>query len=221
VKGDFWIERWDKGEIGFHQAGGNDLLVRHWPALGTAAGAAVFVPLCGKSVDMVWLAAQGHRVIGSELSQRAVADFFREQDVVPQMRREGTFDVSTAGAIEIWCGDFFALPEAVTRDVEAVYDRAALVAMPPEMQPAYAAKLRALARGAQILLVSLDYPTGEIAGPPFATPQQQVRTLFAASHELSVIERRDGLAASPALKDRGVTRLDEAAYVLRPVSSGV
>lgn len=220
MKADFWIERWEKGEIGFHQASGNDLLVRHWSAVHAAAGRTVFVPLCGKSVDMAWLAAKGYRVIGSELSQRAVADFFHEQGAEAQVRREGAFEVSTAGPIEIWCGDFFAMPTAVTRDVAAVYDRAALIAMPPEMQPAYVAKLRALVPAAPILLVSLDYPAGEVAGPPFATPEQQIRALFAASHDMSVLETRDGLAASPALKDRGVTRLDETAYVLRPRTRG-
>jgi thiopurine S-methyltransferase len=211
----FWMERWEKGDIGFHQAGGNDLLVRHWPALELAGSGAVFVPLCGKSLDMMWLAGRGHQVVGSELSQLAVADFFREQRIEAELRQQPGFEVHAAGAITIWRGDFFALPAAATRGAVAVYDRAALVAMPPDMQTDYAATLRALAGDAPILLVALDYPAGEISGPPFATPEAQVRVLFGDTHDIAVLEVRDGLANSPALKTRGVSRLEEAVYVLR------
>jgi thiopurine S-methyltransferase len=211
----FWMERWDKGDIGFHQASGNDLLVRHWQALELAGSGTVFVPLCGKSLDMMWLAGRGHRVVGSELSPLAVADFLGEQGIEAELRQEPGFEVHAAGAITIWCGDFFALPAAATRGVVAVYDRAALVAMPPNMQGDYAETLRALAGNAPILLVALDYPDAEISGPPFATPEAQVRALFGDTHDVTVLEVRDGLANSPALKARGVTRLEEAVYVLR------
>ncbi len=213
---EFWLERWQNGEIGFHQAKGSDLLTQHWPALGLPGAGAVFVPLCGKSVDMVWLAARGHKVIGSELSPLAIADFFCEQKADAEMRREGKFNVHGTGAITIWQGDFFALPQDAVGGAVAVYDRAALVAMPPRMQRTYAAKLGALAGTAPILLIALDYPDGEISGPPFATPERQVRALFGGTHDIEVLTVRDGLAGSPALKDRGVSRLDEAVYVLRP-----
>lgn len=213
----FWIERWQKGETGFHQAQGNDLLRQHWHALGlNASRSTVFVPLCGKSVDMVWLAGQGHRVVGSELSSLAVADFFRAQGLTPQVRHENAFEIHTVDPITIWLGDFFALPEAAVQDAAAVYDRAALVAMPPAMQAAYVAKLQDLAGAARILLVSLDYPADQIAGPPFATPESQVRALFGPTHEVAVLAVRDGLAASPALKDRGLSWLEEATYLLTP-----
>lgn len=210
----FWIERWQKGETGFHQAHGSDLLKRYWSALGLNGSGTVFVPLCGKSVDMVWLVAQGHRVVGNELSPLAVAEFFREQGLVPEVRREDGFEIHGVDAVTIWCGDFFAVPATDVGHVVAVYDRAALVAMPPEMQRKYASKLRELAGAAPILVVSLDYPEGEIVGPPFATPEAQVRALFEATHDIDILAVRDGLAASPALKDRGLSRLDETVYVL-------
>jgi len=123
VTPDFWIERWEKGEIGFHQESGNDLLPRHWPSLGVAHDATVPVPLCGKSPDMAWLAAQGHRIIGVELSPLAVDDFFREQGVEADTRTVGPFMVRTAGPITIWCGDVFELPAEAVADVTGVYDR--------------------------------------------------------------------------------------------------
>ncbi len=217
MKGEFWVERWQKGEIGFHQAGGNDLLAKHWSSLGVAPEGSVFVPLCGKSVDMVWLAARGHRVVGSELSHQAVADFFREQTLSPQVRREGEFEVATAGLVTIWTGDFFTLPPAATDDIAAVYDRAALIAMPGDMQEAYARKLVALAKRAPVLLICVTYPEGQIAGPPFSTSTARVRDLFAQTHEITVLESRDGLEASANLRDRGVTELTETVYVLRPL----
>lgn len=214
---EFWIERWQKGETGFHQASGNDLLDKHWSALGVEPGSSVFVPLCGRSVDMVKLAAKGHRVIGSELSPLAVEDFFRETAPVVDTRREGHFTIYSAGPISIWCGDLFELPDEAVQGVAAVYDRAALVAFPAELQSKYAGKLGSLLPvGAPTLLVSLSYPDGAIAGPPFSTPRVQVDKLFAATHDISVLEERDGLEASPVLRQRGVSQLDEAAYILRP-----
>ncbi|MDO9381272.1 MAG: thiopurine S-methyltransferase [Hyphomicrobiaceae bacterium] len=214
---DFWIERWQRGETGFHQEAGNDLLAKHWPALGLAPGSTVFVPLCGKSVDMVRLAAQGHSVIGAELSPLAVQDFFSENALHAEIRKVGSFTVHTAGAISIWCGDFFALPFEATQDAAAVYDRAALIALPADMQVKYADKLRSLLpAGTPILLVSLTYPHGAIEGPPFATSRDQVDALFSATHDITILEERDGLETSPVLKQRGVSQLDEVVYVLRP-----
>ena len=215
MEAEFWLERWQNGEIGFHQAAGNDLLGRHWPSLGLVRGSTVLVPLCGKSVDMAWLAAQGHTVIGVELSPLAAADFFREHGLAAQVRREGAFTVHTAGSISIWCGDFFALPDSVTRDVAAVYDRAALVALPRDLKSRYAGKLRALLpAGTPILLVALTYREEEMDGPPFSTPPEQVQGLFAATHEIATVESRDGLASSPALRQRGVSQLIETVYLL-------
>lgn len=101
MEADFWIRRWEAGEIGFHQAQGNDLLARHWALLRLAPGSRVFVPLCGKSVDMAWLAGQGHRVIGSELSPLAVAEFFRTHGLDPAVRAQDGFEIHDAGGIEI------------------------------------------------------------------------------------------------------------------------
>lgn len=212
----FWIERWQKGEIGFHQPEGNDLLAKHWPSLKLAPGSAVFVPLCGKSLDMVWLAAQGHRVIGVELSPLAVDDFFREQGIEADTRSEGRFVVRSAGPISIWCGDVFDLSADLLADVAAVYDRAALVAFPRSLQGRYAQKLvEVLPERAQILLISLAYPVGQIPGPPFSTPLINVAEMFGDAYDIDVLENRDGLEKSPNLKQRGVTSLEETAYVLK------
>jgi thiopurine S-methyltransferase len=215
VTPDFWIDRWQRGETGFHRTEVHDLLARHWPAVGAAPGSTVFVPLCGKSRDMVWLAAAGHRIVGVELSPLAIDDFFREQRMEATTRAEGQFTVHTDGPFEIWCGDIFKLPKGAVRDVAAVYDRAALVALPPTLQRKYAETLTALVPAAPILLTSLSYPDGEMSGPPFSTPLSQVAELFGMLYEIAIAESRDGLEESQNLKDRGVTALEEVAYILR------
>src|SRR5215470_8148071 len=124
----FWTDRWRSGEIGFHKREVNDLLMKHWPALDVAAGADVFVPMCGKSLDMAWLAERGHRVIGAELSELAIDSFFEERGLVPEAETRGAFMVKRAGPYEIWQGDIFELPASAVQSVGAIYDRAALVA---------------------------------------------------------------------------------------------
>jgi len=216
VDRDFWLARWQSGEIGFHRSAVHDFLPRYWPSLDVAPGATVFVPLAGKSLDMVWLAANGHCVVGVELSPLAVEAFFEEHGLAAERQAHGPFVVWSAGPFTIWCGDLFELPGAATQDVTAAYDRAALVAMPPSLQPRYAKTLSSLLPGAvPILLVSLSYPEGQMSGPPFSTPLAQVTSLFGATYALSIAETRDGLEESQNLKARGVTALDETAYVLR------
>ncbi|MCL4160804.1 UNVERIFIED_CONTAM: hypothetical protein GTU68_061051, partial [Idotea baltica] len=132
-----WLERWQQSQIGFHQAETEPLLPNHWPELRLAANSTVFVPLCGKSIDMVWLAGQGHSVIGNELSQIAIDGFFAGQNLAPEVRTESGFTIKSAGPYELWCGDFFEMPATATRNVSAVYDRAALIALPPAMRKQY------------------------------------------------------------------------------------
>lgn len=213
----FWHDRWQRQDIGFHQAEVHDLLEAHWPGLKLAAGSSVFVPMAGKSLDMAWLASQGHNVIANELSELAVDAFLSSQGLVPAESYSGPFRVKRAAPYEIWLGDYFALSPAALRTVAAVYDRAALVAMPRTMQAAYAAKLIELVpRAAPILLTTLDYDPSEMNGPPFSVPRGEIERLFGASHQIAEIQRRDALDANPHFRTRGLTRLQESAYILRP-----
>ncbi len=211
----FWLERWQKSEIGFHSKDVQPALEKHWPALNVAKGARVLVPLCGKSLDMVWLAEQGYEVVGAELSELAVDAFFAERGLTPSVRTVDGFTVKSSGPYELWCGDFFALKREHV-DAAAAYDRAALVAMPPEMQPEYAEKLAELMPfPSQTLLIGLDYNQHEMQGPPFAIPRISVQTLFEDDFNVTLLEARDGLTKSEHLAKKGVTRLEEAAYLMR------
>ena len=213
---EFWRERWRRGDIGFHQSGGHDLLRKYWPALAVRPEASVFVPLAGKSVDMRWLAAQGHRVIGVEFSEVAIDQFFAENSLVPAIAQRGAFKRKSAGPYTLLYGDFFELTVDDLDGATAAYDRAALIALPPAMRPRYATYLASLLpAAARVLLISVAYPDGEIEGPPFSVPGDEVARLFDETFDIETLETRDGLAQSANLKGRGVTRLEETAYLLR------
>ena len=209
----FWQERWARNQLGFHLPEVNPYLERHWPSLALAEGAKVLVPLCGKSLDLMWLATQGHRVLGVELSEQAVEAFFSEQSLTPRITQRGVFTVYQADLIEVWCGDFFALDAEVLADCTAVYDRAALIALPPLMRSQYTEQLNNMLRpGCQGLLITLDYDQAQKAGPPFAVTDEEVKVLLGAHWSLQVIEKQDILGESWKFVQDGVTGLDERVY---------
>ncbi len=210
----FWHERWQNKDIGFHQSDIHALLQKHWSRLAIAKGSSIFVPLCGKSLDMVWLAEQGYRVVGAELSPLAIDEFFAEREMQPAVREVGSFTVKSAGPYELWCGDIFELPLDAVAGIAGVYDRAALVALPAELQAPYAAKLFQLLPAAPILLITLDYDAARMTGPPFAVSRAQVDRLFAGNYAITEVECRPALDLNPRFRQRGLTSLDEFAYLL-------
>lgn len=212
---EFWLKRWEYNQIGFHLDAVNPYLQRHWPRLGLAENTRVLVPLCGKSLDLAWLAAQGLQVMGVELSKTAVADFFAERHLVPVVRQQGAFSVYQAGSLELWCGDFFALEAADLAGCAGLYDRAALIALPPTMRQQYVAHLTKLVPpGCQGLLITLDYEQQQMEGPPFAVTDEEVRDLFAETWQLRVEEEKDILGESGKFLKAGATRLEERVYRL-------
>ena len=214
---EFWQKRWADNQIGFHQAQINPYLQRYWPQLNFADDAQVLVPLCGKSLDMLWLAGQGQRVLGVELSRKAVEDFFAEHELTPGVTERGAFTVFEAGAISLWCGDFFALDAADVTECVGLFDRAALIALPPAMRERYAAHLlRILPAVARGLLITLEYPQAQLDGPPFAVLDQEVQGLLGGSWQLETLEVADILGESPKFLKAGVAGLQERVYRLDP-----
>jgi len=212
---EFWHERWRTGQIGFHQSAVHPFLTRWWPQLGLPSDARVYVPLCGKSLDMVWLAERGHVVVGSELSPIAVQDFFAERGLAPARTRVGDFVRHAAGPYEILEGDALALTPDVLGPVEAVYDRAALVALPPEMRELYAHCLaRLLPSGARGLLIAFEYPQELKGGPPFSVETREIIRSFEPAFELRRVERLDVLAENPKFAEIGIPALYETAFLL-------
>lgn len=212
---DFWITRWQRGETGFHLDSVNGWLTRQFDALLLKPGDHVFLPLCGKSLDLRFLADRGLRVTGIELSPLAVESFFREQQLVPTVRQHGDIAVYEHDRLRVLCGDFFALTPELLGPVDAVFDRAALVALPPEMRPHYAAHLLSLLPpGTRMLLVAFDYAQAEMSGPPFSVPQAEIRALFGPRCDIAALGREDILEREPRFRERGLTRLVETGWLL-------
>ncbi|MCE5986501.1 thiopurine S-methyltransferase [Pseudomonas sp. 5FOS] len=208
----FWQQRWADNQIGFHQAQVNPYLQKYWPTLGLAPGSRVLVPLCGKSLDLAWLAGQGYRVLGVELSRRAVEDFFREHGLEAEVQQRGAFEVWRSGDVELWCGDFFALQAGDIGDCAGLYDRAAVIALPTQMRAAYMQLLSGLLpTGCQGLVVTLDYDQALLGGPPFSVGDEELRQGFAGWQvdELEVVEV---IEESPKFSQAGVSSLLERVY---------
>ncbi len=186
---EFWLERWEKKEIGFHQADINRFLEQYWSTLELAKDSSVFVPLCGKSKDMRWLAQQGYRVLGIEVCETAVQEFFEEWDVQPSREHKGSFTRYSANNIEILVGDFFALTAEDLKAVAGVYDRAALVALPPDMRCNYVNMLAELLPAkTQTLLISFEYRLDARKGPPFSIDKDAVKSLFAEKCQINLFD---------------------------------
>jgi thiopurine S-methyltransferase len=214
---EFWLERWQRGEIGWHRHEINRHLCAFWPQLGLPIGTRVLVPLCGKTADLLWLASRGDRVLGVELSELAVDAFFTENGLSPTVTRVSGFRRYRVDEIEILCGDFFALPPALLDDIGAVYDRAALIALPPDLRIRYAAHLDTLLPArVPHLLITLEYDQAQRAGPPFSVQTQEVARLFGERYRLSVLGQLDVLDESPAWRQQGLTELVERVYRLDP-----
>lgn len=181
MEADFWHKRWSEGRIGFHLAQANPLLTDYWPTLELAANTPVFVPLCGKSQDMIWLMQRGHRVQAVELSRAAIEEFDRENSLQGRWETIDGLDCYQTDTIQIWHADFFKLSQVHTGPIQAIFDRAALIALPEQMRQQYAQHLSSLtAANCSQLLISLEYEQSKRAGPPFAVLEDEIHSLYPA-----------------------------------------
>lgn len=201
-----WVQRWHDGNIGFHRSAVHEALLHHWQPRGHS----VLVPLCGKSLDLRWLAEQGHEVVGCELAERAVRDFFAEQGFDFDVRDDGPLPafVCRQLPITLYQGDYFDLH---TAPCDALYDRAALVALPPDVRPRYAAHTDALLNErADRVVVTFEYEQAVVAGPPFSVPEDEVARLWPG---LECVAQSDVLDdAPPKFRAAGLTRVIERVW---------
>lgn len=201
MEADFWHKRWEADQIGFHQGKPNSFLVAHFKTLNLPRGARIFLPLCGKTHDIGWLLSQGHHVIGVELSALAVDQLFDDLGVTPETIDLGPLKLLSAESIDIYVGDIFDLTQDTIGTVDAIYDRAALVALPLKMRADYAAHLAELTNAAPQLLVTFEYDQSLISGPPFAIWEDEIRCLYGARYTASCLTRgtvQGGMKGHPA-----------------------
>ena len=214
---EFWHTRWEKGEICFHEGSVNKYLHDHWPEFASDRTDAVFVPLCGKAHDMWWLHDRGHPVIGVELSDVACKDFFEEAEEKAKVHPGEPFTKFRHDDLELWCGDFFQLVPEDLAHIRMVYDRAALIALPPEMRRDYVNHLTAvIPDGTHMLLITLDYDSAEMKGPPFNVSDPEVHDLYGEDYEIRHVLSQDMGRDNPFAKRRGLRNgATESVFYLR------
>ena len=216
MQADFWHQRWRDGRLGFHQQNINSRLKKLWRVFAPRIGETVLVPLCGKSLDMLWLGECGHRVLGVEISEIACRDFYRENHLAVTRQSDAHWIKFHGECIDVWCGDFFNLRAAELRDVRLVYDRAALIALPTSMRARYAEHLsKVLAPDAQLLLIAMEYDENKMKGPPFCVTEDEVREIFNRWFAIDIIAQSSGPDIVGNLAERGLDTLDEKVYRLQ------
>lgn len=192
---EFWQSRWQEKRIGFNQSQINPKLIKYFERLALSSESCVFIPLCGKSIDMVWLLDQGYNVVGAELVESAIKEFFIEQNISYTIKEHADNpDIKCYQGqrlnqtIKLWVADIFELTPHDIGHVDAVYDRAALIAMPPDMRPIYSEQICTLSQNAAQLLLTLHYDQSERAGPPFSISSKQVQQYYSSHYQITEIE---------------------------------
>lgn len=200
-----WTKRWEEGRIGFHEGQANAHLVAHFSQLSVPKGGRVFVPLCGKTMDIHWLLGGGYRVAGVELSELAISQLFAELEVTPNVADLGALKRYSAEGIDIYVGDIFDLDAGQLGAVDAVFDRAALVALPEDVRGRYANHVMRITSAARQLLVTFEYDQAEMNGPPFSISEEEVRQRFSGRY--TVGQLGDGEASLRGIRAREVAWL--------------
>lgn len=220
----FWHDKWERMEVGFHLNEVNKALLKYWPKAGVAAGSTVLVPLCGKTLDLLWLRQQGHRVVGIELSETALDELAhsleRELGLTIRKHREGEQVIYRGDGVLLIAGDFFAvsrsqLLEETGHDIGAVYDRAAIVALPRGMRDDYVRHLVMISGGCPQLLITLDYDQTVRNGPPFAVNDDEVNHHYGADYRVECVDERELIEQEPRFKAQGLESFIQRVYLLR------
>lgn len=199
VNNDFWIARWREKQIGFHQQGASPFLAQEYERFAPKVNSRVLVPLCGKSKDLTWLASRGHDVVGVELAQQAIDEYWAEEGKVER--------------VQLIAADFFDVQPKQVGSFDWVFDRAALIAMETSKQPAYVQHLRSLiVPGGRIFLIADAYDQTRMSGPPFSVPEERVRWLFAGARSIEKLAEHDAL--EERFKQRGLDWMTETAYAI-------
>lgn len=215
MQSEFWHKCWQQQRIGFHQDEIHPLLPVVFSQLNREPSKAIFAPLCGKSLDLWWLAEQG-KVIGAELSELACRQFYQEQDQSFSVSAQGDFQRFSHPAVDIWQGDYFALTSEQVDEIGLIYDRAALIALPSQMRIDYAKQLKNLCAGpVSLLLLSLEYPQEEMSGPPFSVTELEVRHLFDFAVSVELVAMRNLTGRPFAQRQFNVSNLVEKAFWIR------
>ncbi|MGJ3256789.1 MAG: thiopurine S-methyltransferase [Alcanivorax sp.] len=211
---EFWHQKWHNSELGFHLSQVHPLLQRYLGELSLKAGHTVFLPLCGKTLDIGYLLEQGYRVIGAELSEKAVTDLFASLNRQPATTPWQGGIRYQHGDLTVFQGDIFLLQAEDIEATDALYDRAALIALPDTMRERYARHLMALTDKAPQLLITLEYDQQQMDGPPFSVGKKQVKNLYESHYRIAPLSRKMILDHEPLFRERGLTAIYENVFLL-------
>lgn len=184
-----WLERWENGEIGFNQAEVNPFMVKYFSSLGLEKETRVLVPLCGKTIDISWLLAQGYEVVGIELSEQATVELFQELGVEPTVSMAGELMLYSADNIRIFVGDIFKVNAQMLGKIDAIYDRAALVALTTELRIDYANHLINVTSNAPQLLLCFEYDQSLMNRSPYSVDEAEVKRHYGEYYSLKLLTR--------------------------------
>ena len=188
----YWISRWNKGNTGFHMENGYSGLEKHWPSLNIPAEGIALVPLCGKSLDLIWLSNRLKKVIGVEISEKAIIEFLKENKLNAEKNHYTEFTIYKAENTELWCGDFLKLPVHKIPELSLVYDKAALTALPEPMRKKYTTKVQSLmGNHTKLLLHHFVYPQQEMKGPPFSVSVAELNNFFDHNYTIKQLEKNE------------------------------
>lgn len=208
---EFWHKLWDTNDIGFHLENVNELLLRNFNKLGLKKNSRVFIPLCGKTVDIKWLIDNGYKVVGAELNENAIKELFIYLNLNPKVTQEGSLILYSALNIHIFVGDIFELDKSILGNVDAVYDRGAIVALPDKMRENYTSFLKDITNQAPQLIITFVYNQDLMAGPPFSVGQKQLKDYYKDSYTIKSLE---------TLKPKEFQQLggSEVVWLLKPLN---
>lgn len=223
MQADFWHDKWERMEIGFHLQEVNKALLKYWPALDAADGDTVLVPLCGKTLDLIWLRQQGYAVVGVELSEIALDELAsmvgETLDLSLSKHREGDRVIYRGYGVLLIAGDFFSVTSELLADEgfaspAVVYDRAAIVALPESMRVEYTQHLLQISPSAKQLLITLDYDQSKRNGPPFAVSDAEVQQHYGAVKQVQCLGERELIEQEPRFREQGLDSFIQRVYLI-------
>lgn len=202
----YWRSRWRKNNIGWHMKDVHPQLADIWSQLSFTSNPRVLVPLCGKNIDMRWMAEQGSYVIGVEVSRKALQEFMHDIPHEFQEKSSHGFTIYKSDSFELWEGDFFQLPIDKIPPLDLIYDKASIVALSPDMRKEYAHKLLALSNpDTHILLQTFEYRQEEMNGPPFSVMEGEVKNLLGEQLQIDLVHEQSKLDQVSKFRQRGLS----------------
>lgn len=212
----YWQQKWRENDIGFHHEAVNPFLIEYANLLDLNEASTVLVPLAGKSLDVAWLARQAKQVIAVELSELAVEQFFASQGLIPEVTQQAPFTLYSAQNIRFYCGDLFALPPEIVQQADALYDRAALIALDPAMRERYMQLwCQHLSAGCKILLLTMEYEQAVMAGPPFSVTAQMIQSGYARDFDITEQYRQLKSMSESHLSKKGLAEATDVVTLLQ------